>query len=111
MKIFVPLMLYWPSGRLIAVVVQLPTSDPACGSVRHIVPAHLPLNMLGTYVLISFSLPNARMTSAAPCVSAGYMLNDVFEPHMNSSTIIASVNGPACPPCFSSTASVRHPAS
>src|SRR5262249_11060563 len=43
--------------------------------------------------------------------SAGYMLNDVFEPHMNSSTITASVNGPACPPRRSSTASVRQPAS
>ena len=30
---------------------------------------------------------------------------------MNSSTIIASVNGPAWPPCFSSIASVRQPAS
>lgn len=67
--------------------------------------------MFGTYVAISASVPNARITSAAPCVSAGYMLKLVFEPHMNSSTIIASVNGPACPPCFSSIASVRQPAS
>ncbi len=46
-----------------------------------------------------------------PVVSAAYMLKLVHDPHMNSSTSIASVNGPAWPPCFSSTASVRQPAS
>src|SRR6185436_20610347 len=111
MKILTPRMSYLPSGRRVACELAEPTSLPACGSVRHIVPAHLPLYMLGTYVACWSGVPNVRITSAAPWVSAGYMLNDVFEPHMNSSTIMASENGPAWPPLRSSTASVRQPAS
>src|SRR3954451_12619028 len=111
MKILTPRMSYLPSGRRSAWQLAEPTSLPACGSVRHIVPAHLPLYMLGTYVDCCSGVPNVMITSAAPWVSAGYMLNDVFDPHMNSSTMIASVNGPAWPPFASSTASVRHPAS
>ena len=41
-------MSYLPSGRRLAVVLAEPTSLPACDSVRHIVPAHLPLNMFVT---------------------------------------------------------------
>src|ERR1043166_5663659 len=111
MKILVPRMSYLPSGRRLAVVLAEPTSLPACGSVKHIVPAHLPLNMLGTYVASCSGVPNVTITSAAPWVSDGYMLNERVAPHMNSSTIIASVNGPAGPPWISSTASVRQPAS
>src|SRR6185295_18206385 len=95
----------------LACEVAEPTSLPACGSVRHIVPANLPSNILGTYVACCSGVPNAMITSAAPWVSAGYMLNDVLAPDMNSSTMIARVDGPPWPPWLSSTPSVRQPAS
>ena len=58
-------------------------------------PAHVPSSIFETYVACCSGVPKWRITSAAPCVSAGYMLNDVHDPHMNSSTITESVNGPA----------------
>ena len=46
MKIFVPVMRYEPSSCLTALVRTAPTSDPASGSVRFIVPVHSPLTIL-----------------------------------------------------------------
>jgi hypothetical protein len=93
----VPLDVVLAVGAPVALVLALPTSLPACGSVRHIVPAHLPLSMVHVRRLICSGCRSA-MTSAAPWVSAGYMLNAVLAPHMISSAIACSVNGPAWPP-------------
>ncbi len=98
MKILVPLMLNVPSSRRIARVVAEPTSEPACGSVRHIVPAKVPSCILCSHLVFCSGVPNSPITSAAPAVSAGYMLNDVLPPHIISSASALSVNGPACPP-------------
>jgi hypothetical protein len=45
MNILVPRIAYVPSASFFAVVRAAPTSEPACGSVKHIVPAHLPKYM------------------------------------------------------------------
>ena len=42
MKILVPVTLYEPSSWGTALVEMMPRSVPACGSVRHMVPAHFP---------------------------------------------------------------------
>src|SRR5690242_10917881 len=111
MKILVPLIRYVPSGRRSAFVVAEPTSEPACGSVRHIVPPAVPSVSIGTHFFCCSGVPKCITTSATPCVSAGYMLNDVFAPHIISSASACSVNGPPCPPCFSGTERLRQPAS
>ncbi len=47
MKIFWPVIAHEPSPRGSALVATAPTSDPACGSVRFIVPVHSPVSILG----------------------------------------------------------------
>ncbi len=47
MKIFVPEILHVPSSPGSALVRSAPTSEPASGSVRFIVPVHSPLTILG----------------------------------------------------------------
>ncbi len=42
MKTLVPLMAYLPLPSRLALVFAEPTSLPACGSVRHIVPPQVP---------------------------------------------------------------------
>ena len=53
MKIFCPLIRHAASSRSVAGsarVATAPTSDPACGSVRFIVPVHSPVSIFGRYV-------------------------------------------------------------
>ena len=47
MKIFVPVMRHDPSPAGTALVRRAPTSDPASGSVRFMVPVHSPVTILG----------------------------------------------------------------
>ena len=55
MKHFVPVMLKVPSGSLFAVVFRAPTSLPAPGSVRHIVPVHSTgIHLVHVFVLLLF---------------------------------------------------------
>ena len=57
MKIFWPVIRHEPSSAGTAFVVRAPTSDPACGSVRFIVPVHSPVTILVTYVSFCSSEP------------------------------------------------------
>ena len=60
MKIFVPVISHRPSGRGVATDRIAPTSDPASGSVIHIVPAHSPVTSLGQIVvLLRLACPSA----------------------------------------------------
>ena len=60
-------------------------SLPACGSVRFIVPVHLPETMLGRNVSRAFCGPRSSIASIAPCVSIGQSLKARFaEPHISS---------------------------
>ena len=47
MKIFVPVMRQVPSPAGTALVRSAPTSEPASGSVRFMVPVHSPSTILG----------------------------------------------------------------
>ena len=57
MKIFCPVIRHVPSSAGTALVVRAPTSDPACGSVRFIVPVHSPVTIFGRYTSRWASLP------------------------------------------------------
>ena len=46
-KILVPVILYVPSAFGLALVLIIPKSVPECGSVKHIVPDHSPVYILG----------------------------------------------------------------
>jgi len=48
MKIFWPLILYEPSACGKAVVLRSVSDEPACGSVRAIVPCQVPANIFAT---------------------------------------------------------------
>ena len=41
---------------------------PACGSVKHIVPPHSPVSILGVYFSFNSLLANSIINSAAPVV-------------------------------------------
>ena len=57
MKIFWPLMRQVPSAAGVAFDLISPRSEPACGSVRFMVPVHLPLTSLGRYFFFCASVP------------------------------------------------------
>src|SRR5580704_928862 len=111
MKILVPRMEYDPSALRVAAVLALPTSLPACGSVRHIVPPHWPPNIRAQYSAFCSGVPNDEMTSDAPYARPGYIANAVLAPLIISSTITCSAWGAPAPPYSASTAIDFHPAS
>ena len=88
-----------------------PTSLPACGSVRHIVPAQVPPYIRVQKIFFCSSVPNVSMTSDAPKASPGYIAKAVFAPLISSSTRICSEWGDPAPPNSASTAIDFHPAS
>src|SRR5947207_251729 len=70
MKTFVPRTLQVPSRHGVAVVRMAPRSDPASGSVRHIVPVHSPVTIRSRNGRCSG--PPCRLSSStAPRVSIG----------------------------------------
>ncbi len=71
MKHFVPAMEKVPSALLFAVAFKAPTSEPATGSVRHIVPAQVPSNIFLTKMAFSSSEQNFSTSRAAPDVKDG----------------------------------------
>src|ERR671919_2939857 len=72
MKIFWPVMRQVPSSAGTALVVRAPTSDPAWGSVRFMVPVHSPVTILGRRVSRWASEPYCSSMSMAPCVRNGH---------------------------------------
>ncbi len=98
MKIFWPLMRHEPSPAGSALVRTAPTSLPACGSVRFIVPGHSPVSILGRYVWRSSSDPWCETASIAPCVSSGHSDNAMLALVSISCMAIAVTHGKPPPP-------------
>jgi hypothetical protein len=57
MKIFCPVISQLPSPAGSARVLSAPTSEPACDSVRFIVPFHSPVTSLGSHSACSSGEP------------------------------------------------------
>ena len=103
MKILVPEIRYRPSGCLTALVRADPTSDPACGSVRHIVPAHLPPiqpRQVQRFLFLRTKLLNHL---SDPIDRPGYIANDVAPATSSSTAIPSSVGAPDPPTLDGST--------
>ena len=79
MKIFWPVIRHVPSAAGTARVASAPTSEPACGSVRFIVPDHSPATIFGRYTSRWASSPLCNSMSMAPWVSSGHTENPMFE--------------------------------
>ncbi len=65
-----------PSPAGSALVVSAPTSLPACGSVRFIVPLHSPEMSFGRYNALISSEAWCSSASIWPCVISGLRLSD-----------------------------------
>src|SRR5436190_1544794 len=98
MKIFWPYSLKLPSGSGTARVRTAARSEPACGSVRFIVPVHSPATIFGRYLRLSSSLPLSSIASIAPWVSIGHRSNAMFDACHISSTAAATSCGRPWPP-------------
>jgi len=66
MKILVPVTWYAPSPAGTACVRMMPRSVPACASVRHIVPPHVPSTRRGRKRRLSSSSPHWFSSRSAP---------------------------------------------
>jgi hypothetical protein len=73
-------------------------SDPACGSVRFIVPVHSPLTIFGRYVFFNASDPFISIASIAPPVSIGHSSNAMLAAFHISSIAAATRCGMPWPP-------------
>src|SRR6187401_3038930 len=98
MKIFCPESLYVPSPCGTARVRTAARSDPACGSVRFIVPVHSPETIFGRYARFKASEPFSSIASMAPPVSIGHSSNAMFDAFQISSAAAATRCGIPCPP-------------
>ncbi len=98
MKIFCPNSLYVPSGCGTARVRTAARSEPACGSVRFMVPVQVPATIFGRYESLSSSEPRSSIASIAPWVSSGHRSNARFAACHISSTAVARSCGRPCPP-------------
>ncbi len=111
MKIFWPVIRHDPSSAGTARVVNAPTSEPACGSVRFIVPVHSPETIFVTYVSRCSSLPWCSSMSMAPWVSNGHSEKPMFAA-VNVSCIATPTNhGNPPPPYSAGNGTAGHPAS
>ncbi|MNH41978.1 hypothetical protein D3C79_1035800 [compost metagenome] len=79
-------------------VRMMPRSVPACGSVRHMEPAHTPAYMFGRYFSFSASLAWALIDRQAPAVSIGYRPKARLEALTISSTWAEMALGMPMPP-------------
>ncbi len=59
------------SGSGMALVLSHPTSDPASGSVRHMVPPHTPVYIFSTNSALSSSVPKFSIKCPFPTASPG----------------------------------------
>ncbi len=107
----VPLMAYRLPSMCFARVFVAPTSDPACGSERHMVPAKRPASMCGRKRALSSGSAKCWITSAAPCVRPGYMLNAVLAPLCSSCRMTSMACGPPNPPASGGMANDTRPRS
>jgi hypothetical protein len=111
MKILEPLICHWPSGSFLAVDLRSPTAEPAEGSVRHMVPCHLPAAMLGMYFFFCSSVQQVSIRCMAARVSPGYMEKAMDPAIQYSVTGKPAISGRPCPPYSSDVASPIQPPS
>ena len=99
MKILVPKILYVPSACGSARVRTAARSEPACGSVRFMVPVHSPEIRRAAYLPLSSSLAAVSSASIAPSVSIGHSANDRLDACSISVQAVAISFGKPWPPC------------
>ncbi len=109
-KIFCPKMRNTSPSRT-AFVRTAARSDPACGSVKFIVPVHVPETIFSRYVVLIPSPAWASIASTAPWLSSGHRPNDKFAPCHISWSANATSHGKPCPPCAGSNTTEFHPPS
>ena len=86
-------------------------SEPACGSVRFMVPVQLPSTMFGRKVCFRLSVPLSSSASIAPPVSSGHSENDMFAAFHISITGVATSLGSPWPPNSAGNCSAFQPPS
>src|SRR6185437_13328835 len=111
MKIFVPEILYVPSGCSTARVFIRRKSVPQPGSVRHIVPAHSPDTILGRMCSRIQSAPVIISAAYAAEVRPGYIAKDWLAESPISATAMVMRIGRPEPPNGTGAASPPQPAS
>src|ERR1700704_5752773 len=85
-------------------------SEPACGSVRFMVPVHLPLTRFGRYVSFCASDPWRINDATTPAVSIGQRQNDMLAEFHISDVCAEMICGNPCPPyCGSQLRPVQPP--
>ena len=87
-----------PSGCGSARVFTNDKSEPACGSVRFMVPVHSPLTIFSAKVAFSSSDPASKIASIAPCVSIGNKPKPMFAECSISSVNVTTERGMPMPP-------------
>ena len=102
-------MRYEPSAWGSARVFSNPTSDPQCGSVKHIVPVHSPDISLGKNVAFSSSEPCESMALIAARDKLPYIVHAMFALAMISSTQRLIDRGSPWPPNAGFPAMEGHP--
>ena len=98
MKILVPVIAYVPSAFGTALVRRMPTSEPACGSVRHIVPVHSPDSSNVRKRCFCSGVPCRSSAFIALCDRSGYIVHAMFAIVIGSSTIRLMLCGRPWPP-------------
>ena len=77
-----------------------PTSEPACGSVRFIVPDHSPELSLGKNIFFISSFAWVSIASICPCVINGLSARDKQALDKSSLTQVVIIRGKPKPPYF-----------
>ena len=111
MKIFWPVIRHDPSSAGTARVVRAPTSEPAWGSVRFIVPDHSPVTIFGRYTSRCASLPLCSSMSMAPWVSSGHSEKPMFADVSSSCIATPTSHGNPPPPNSGGNGTAGQPAS
>ena len=75
-----------------------PTSEPAAGSVRFMVPVHSPATSFSAKVAFCASVPCAWINSTAPWVNSGQSASDMLAPFHISPSATATAQGSPPPP-------------
>ncbi len=104
-------MRHVPSSAGTALVRRAPTSEPAWGSVRFIVPVHRPLTIGRRNRSCCSSLPWLVSRSIAPWVSRGHSEKAMLADVSISCIASATSHGNPPPPCSGSNGTLPHPAS
>ena len=87
-----------PSPLGSALVRSAPTSEPASGSDRFIVPVHSPETSLARYVSVTYSSATELMAWIEPWVNSGAIENAMLELTMNSCSAMPTASGNPPPP-------------